>query len=124
MRVTLNTRRLGGLRGWAPLIALFGVIGLALLACVSPPLENPQDVQGRVRTLYVPQNLKNKVDILFMVDNSNSMDAMQEELKTRFPQFFKPFQDLADKGTYADLNIGVVTSDYGAGSTGAPGCSP
>src|SRR5262249_13119377 len=27
------------------------------------------------------------------------------------------------KPVYADLHIGVVTSDYGAGATGAPGCT-
>ncbi len=47
---------------------------------------------------------------------------MIEELKTRFSQFFKIFQDLADRGTFVDLHVGVVTSDYGAGATGAPGC--
>src|SRR5207302_1952043 len=35
-----------------------------------------------------------------------------------------PFQTLAQNGTFADLHVGVVTSDYGAGATGAPGCSP
>src|SRR5204863_1090260 len=75
----------------------------------------------------IPQNLKNKVDILFLIDNSNSMDAMQLELQNRFPQFFQPFIDVASKpmnATLADLHIGVITSDYGAGATGAPGCAP
>src|SRR5262249_26355805 len=31
---------------------------------------------------------------------------------------------LAQRGLYADLHIGVVTSDYGAGATGASGCTP
>lgn len=33
-----------------------------------------------------------------------------------------PFNDLAKKGQFLDFHIGAVTSDYGAGSTGAPGC--
>src|SRR5206468_5214964 len=74
--------------------------------------------------LRVEQNVKNKVDILFMVDNSNSMDAMQAELRKKFPQFFQVFSKLAQEGTLADLQIGVVTSDFGAGATGAPGCMP
>ncbi|MSP58757.1 MAG: hypothetical protein EXR72_00160 [Myxococcales bacterium] len=74
--------------------------------------------------IRVKHHLKNKVDVLFMVDNSNSMSAMSNQLKDRFGQFFKVFKDLADKGTYADLQIGVASSDYGAGSTGAPAASP
>jgi hypothetical protein len=111
-------------RFWVPMAAFFSVVGLALVACFAPPLESPKPNQGRVRQLTIPQNLKNKVDILFMLDNSNSMESMQTELKNRFTQFFKPFMDLADKNTFADLHIGVVSSDYGAGATGAPGCSP
>ena len=124
MRPNSSGRFARNARFWVPVAAFFSVIGLALVACLAPPLESPKPVQGRVRTLNIPQNLKNKVDILFMLDNSNSMDSMQSELRNRFGQFFKPFQDLADKGTYADLHIGLVTSDYGAGATGAPGCTP
>ena len=124
MRPNRNVPLACAARFWVPLAAFFAVVGLALVACFAPPLESPKPVQGRVRTLTIPQNLKDKVDILFMLDNSNSMDAMQLELRNRFGQFFKPFQDLAEKGVYADLHIGVVSSDYGAGNTGAPGCTP
>ena len=46
----------------------------------------------------ISQNATNKMDILFMVDNSTSMDAMQTELRTRFPSFVQPFVDLAKSG--------------------------
>jgi hypothetical protein len=74
--------------------------------------------------IRVPQSPQNKVDILFMVDNSASMAAMQEELKAKFGSFFTVFNDLATAGVYADLHIGVVTSDYGAGDEDntASGC--
>ncbi len=93
-------------------------------SCVSPPLESPTPTTTQQTPVRVPQNVKNKVDVLFMVDNSASMDAMTEQLKSRFNQFFQVFTDLAKSGTNADLQIGVVTSDYGAGATGAPGCQP
>ena len=67
--------------------------------------------------------LTNKIDILFMVDNSPSMTAMQAQLQTQFAQFLQPFVDLAALGIYADLHIGVVTSDYGAGDTPGGGCT-
>ncbi|HEX4460370.1 MAG TPA: hypothetical protein VIA18_20475, partial [Polyangia bacterium] len=63
-----------------------------------------------------------KSDLLFMVDNSPSMDAMQAELRARFPQLIQTLSGLNAGGTL-DLHIGVVTSDYGAGDTAGGGCS-
>ena len=104
--------------------SMVSVCVLATVSCIAPPLESPPPMVNGQTPIYVPQSLKNKVDVLFMVDNSNSMSAMTDQLKARFDQFFKVFQQLAGGMTYADLNIGVVTSDYGAGKTGAPGCQP
>jgi hypothetical protein len=97
-------------------------VWIAAAACLSPPVESPKTTVIQDTPVRVPQNAQNRVDVLFMVDNSPSMDAMQTELKARFGDFFKVFQDLAAGGTYADLHIGVVTSDYGAGDLdGQPG---
>src|SRR5207253_1749095 len=65
-----------------------------------------------------------KVDLLVMIDNSTSMDAMQTELRARFPQFLQVFHRLAATGTFIDLNLGVVTSDYGAGRSSGGNCEP
>jgi hypothetical protein len=94
-----------------------GGVWAASAACLSPPVESPQAKVIQQTPIRVPQNEQNKVDILFLVDNSPSMDAMQTELKKKFDQFFTVFETLASSGTFADLNIGVVTSDYGAGNT-------
>ena len=80
------------------------------------------DEPKQVRTSCRQTESSTKVDALFLVDNSGSMDVMQTELRQRFTQFLKVFHDLADKGTYVDLHIGVITSDYGAGATSEPGC--
>jgi len=92
-----------------------------LAACVSPPVEAPQPTVEQATNVATAQTVKNKVDILFMVDNSPSMDAMQAELISKFHTFLGVFDALAhptDGSTpqYADLQIGVVTSDYGAGA--------
>jgi hypothetical protein len=79
---------------------------------------------GHSVSFSIGQNLRNKLDLLFMVDNSNSMEAMDAELRMRFPTFLSVLTSLAQAGTLADLHIGVVTSDYGAGLLGAPGCQP
>jgi hypothetical protein len=104
-------------------------LALAASSCKTRPWEfrdcAPAALQQEVRTACRQSTLTNKVDALFMVDNSGSMDAMQEQLRQRFKQFLKVFHDLADSGTYVDLHIGVVTSDYGAGATGTGGgCEP
>jgi hypothetical protein len=90
-------------------------------SCLAPPVESPVTtvVQETDVTVRPP---KNKVDVLFMIDNSNSMDPMQLELRSRFGDFFTVFEALAATGTYADMHIGVVTSDYGAGDTAAGNC--
>ncbi|HWE27856.1 MAG TPA: hypothetical protein VHB97_07630 [Polyangia bacterium] len=92
-------------------------------ACLNPPVESPVTTVVQDTPVRVPQNEQNQIDVLFMVDNSPSMDAMQTELKNHFSDFFQVFQDLATQGTNADLHIGVVTSDYGAGDTAGGGCS-
>jgi hypothetical protein len=96
---------------------LAGGVWAASAACLSPPVESPKTNVIQQTPIRVPQNEQNQVDILFAVDNSPSMTAMQDELRNKFGEFFTVFQSLAASGTYADLNIGVVTSDYGASDT-------
>ena len=69
----------------------------------------------------VGMGTQGRSDVLFMVDNSPSMDAMQAELRARFPQLIKTLSGL-NQGGSLDLHIGVVTSDYGAGDTAGGGC--
>ena len=97
---------------------------IPLFACMSPPVESPRTTVTQETNVRVEQNIKNKVDVLFMVDNSSSMDPMQLELRSKFGQFFQVFEQLAASGTYADMHIGVVTSDYGAGDAPGGGCDP
>src|SRR6476659_5014929 len=53
------------------------------------------------------------------------MDAMQSELRSRFGAFLPVFDHLGEHPLYPDLHIGVVTSDYGAGTHPRVGvCSP
>jgi hypothetical protein len=93
-----------------------------LFACLAPPVESPRTTVTQETNVRVEQSIKDKVDVLFMVDNSSSMDPMQIELRSKFGQFFQVFEGLAASGTYADMHIGVVTSDYGAGDSAGGGC--
>ncbi|MDB4981800.1 MAG: hypothetical protein JWM82_2552 [Myxococcales bacterium] len=62
-----------------------------------------------------------KLDVLFMVDNSSSMEPLQRKLVQSFAAFTGVIEALP--GGAPDLHIGVVSSDMGAGATGAPGCN-
>jgi hypothetical protein len=103
---------------------LFAAVALcmAATACYSPELAAPPNKTEQSTPVERAQNLKNEVDILFMVDNSRSMLAMQTELQAKFHSFLDVFAKLTLKPVpkYADLHIAVVTSDYGAGSTPGP----
>jgi len=100
--------------GFAVLLCLFG--------CVEVPVEKPITTVSQDTFIAIPQNDRTQIDILFMIDNSPSMEAMATELRSKFGQFLQVFRDLADAGIYADLQIGVVTSDYGAGHVRYKNC--
>jgi hypothetical protein len=99
-------------------VAVSGLIAVA--ACSDPPVANPHPTVTQQTPIRVVPG--NKVDLLFMVDNSTSMGAMQRELQAKFGEFLKVFDRLAASNFFVDLHIGVVTSDYGAGSKGGSGC--
>lgn len=70
-----------------------------------------------------------KVDLLFMVDNSGSMSEEQASLTAEFPRMIRILAsgDLDEDGTedfkpVKDLNVGVITSDMGGGAFGVTGC--
>jgi hypothetical protein len=92
-----------------------GAFAFSAAGCLSPPVEAPRTVVTQETDVRVEQNIKNKVDILFMVDNSPSMTPKQNELKRRFPELIKKLDDFAAKGNPAWYHIGVVTSDLGSG---------
>lgn len=63
---------------------------------------------------------QSKVDVLFVIDNSNSMDPAQASLMQFFPKFM---QRLAAMTPPLDMHIGIVTSDLGAGQYSPPSCA-
>ena len=108
------------LRWTVPMFAVAMAAG-----CFDAPVASPPTRVTQSTPIYVPQNARNQADVLFMVDNSPSMGAMQAQLQAHFKDFLQVFDNLSKDGTYADLHVGVVTSDYGAGhSTSGSGCDP
>ena len=55
-----------------------------------------------------------KLDLLFMIDNSRSMQEEQANLARNFPRLIDELKNLPTG--FPDLHLGVVSSDLGAGS--------
>jgi hypothetical protein len=84
-----------------------------------------------VTSFTVLESPEREVDILFVIDNSPSMDPKQTALAANFPKMIQVLQNLPDpsdpSGTgvsLPDVHIGVISSDMGAGSDNIGGnCS-
>ncbi len=59
-----------------------------------------------------------ELDVLFVIDNSNSMKAVQEQALAAFDSFT---EGLGDPATRPDLHIGVISTDLG-GNTAIANC--
>jgi hypothetical protein len=115
-------------RSLVPVLLLVAAAAL-LGGCLKRKLKplNPCLVSGVVAEIAVT-NI-DKVDLLFMVDNSGSMREEQESLREEFPKII----DVLTRGVRAngemfppakDLHLGVVSSDMGlVGIQGIDKCS-
>jgi hypothetical protein len=66
----------------------------------------------------------NGVDLLFVVDNSGSMQPYQDALAETFPLFVDRIVESLPAGT--DLHVGITSTSFGspsAGGVGSSGCS-
>ena len=59
--------------------------------------------------------LPTKADILFMIDNSQSMNSLQAKLSVQLPLFLSTLKD-PGTGKYPDLHVAVVSSSFGGGA--------
>ena len=105
---------------WLMTVRCGGALALWLAACTEVnPIALPADAGCTAqRMLRLGQNFNDKVDLLFVVDDTASMAALQERLGAGWKEFVGVFQDLNQRGVSSDLHIGVITTDYGAGKTG------
>jgi hypothetical protein len=108
------------------LAALLPVLG----GCLERELKplNPCLVSGVAAEVKVSN--VDKIDLLFMVDNSNSMRDEQRALAIEFPKLINVLtsgdrtQDgVQDFPPVKDLHLGVVSSDLGLGGINSGGCT-
>ncbi|MCO4744373.1 MAG: hypothetical protein KC912_06265 [Proteobacteria bacterium] len=67
---------------------------------------NPPDLSARVQVDRAVQMTVPAVDVLWVIDDSCSMAAEQERLRTNFPRFMTYFEESG-----LDYHIGVVSTD-------------
>ena len=110
-----SSRRLPLLR-WQYLrwVLVIPALPLALWACNGHKLQTPTPVTQQETDFSVLVSPERAIDILFMVDNSPSMDPKQQALAKNFPKMIAALQQLP--GGLPDVHIGVVSSNMGAGN--------
>ena len=89
------------------------VLLLLLAACTSNRTVGQPNLHVRDDTIVFGH--RDKVDILFMVDNSPGLPQARVGLMQAFPELVKRIEALALNGAPASYHIGVVDSDLGAG---------
>jgi len=119
---------------------LLVAIGALLLAsgCVNRSLIAPTDEGQTEAVHYFPQSLEKEIDILFVIDNSKSMNEEQVNLATNFPRLIEALRspklgpDGSGKPCHPDnptgcripnVHVGVVSTDVGVGLVNGPYCS-
>jgi len=108
---------------------MFVAPAVFLAACITRPVEKPPVREQEQTNIHSPLFLDKDVDMLFMIDNSNSMDGEQKLLASQFPKLIEGLRSskLGPSGCTTNcripnVHIGVITSDLGAGNYNLPSC--
>lgn len=111
---------------------LLATAGLATSGCLDRDLRplTPCVSQGFVAN--IEQGGVDKVDVLFMIDDSGSMSQEQQSIADQMPRLARilatgdrDLDGMQDFTPVKNLHLGVVTSDMGvAGFMGIPTCGP
>jgi hypothetical protein len=97
--------------------------GLALLlvaGCGDATLPASGPVCDHQISVRVAGPVRSRLDLLFVIDNTFVGPLASDALG--LDRLLAALQQLAAVGQPIDLHVGVITTDYGASATGAPGC--
>jgi hypothetical protein len=98
-------------------------VPMSLWACSAHKLEAPIPVPETQTDIMYDVNPIRKLDLVFMIDDSDSMSQEQGTLRNNFPVFMNELQNVP--GGLPDIRVAVISSNVGAGP-GAPSdsCPP
>jgi hypothetical protein len=94
---------------------------LALAGCPDRKISEVNPNQDKEEFKDIPVQLNRDLDILFVIDNSGSMEEEQQSLATNFPLFIDRLETI--EGGLPNIHMGVVSSDVGAGPFNISMCS-
>ena len=119
-----NSMRSTRLLSWRYLRWAIAIPSLPLVwwACTSHPLEQPTPEPEMQTDVYISVAPNRLLDLVFMVDNSPSMEPKVTKLKAQFPKLIAALKDPND-GTLPDLHVAVIDSDLGTSCAYDPGTS-
>ncbi len=101
-----------------PLLFLL-VLQASLVGCEnSRPIHQGWPPDGGAPLLF-SQSHQTEVDLLFVIDNSSSMEGVQAVLRSN-PFFMAALKSAV--GGIPDLHLGVISTDVGTGSPSGTGC--
>jgi len=87
----------------------------ALWACNSRRLATPTPMPDVVDARTFKQTVNHQLDLLVMVDNSQSMNPLQAKMSAQLPTFLNALKDTST-GQYPDLHVAIVSSSFGGGA--------
>jgi hypothetical protein len=88
------------------------VVSVALLAgCPDRRVIEIDIRRSGQQVSEIPVNVRRDLDLLFVVDNSSSMEGEQQLLAENFPRFIEKLEEV--EGGLPDLHLGVISSDLG-----------
>ncbi|MEJ7600029.1 MAG: hypothetical protein WKG01_19130 [Kofleriaceae bacterium] len=102
-------------------------LALLLAGCPDRTISAIIPEQRSVEVKDIPAVARRKIDILFQIDSSGSMQEEQVSLRANFPRFIEVLESI--QGGLPDIHIGVITPDMGASATdgstfaGITGCA-
>jgi hypothetical protein len=98
------------------------ISAVSSLSCTSHPLAPvPPRLEAQAGITY-EANPTRQLDLLFLIDNSQSMAEEQMNLSRNLPVFMRELEKI--EGGLPDLHAAVVSSDFGAGGLVADTCRP
>jgi hypothetical protein len=101
------------------------VIALAIApwsaGCPDRPVALVDPTQSNEQQTEIPLSVSRDIDILFVVDNSGSMEEEQASLAANFHRFIEILEGIP--GGLPDVHLGVVSSDLGIGMNQSGGCN-
>jgi hypothetical protein len=95
---------------------------LALWACNAHPFAPVPPRPEAQASITYEANPARQIDLLFLIDNSQSMAEEQINLSRNFPVFMRELERI--EGGLPDLHVAVISSDFGAGRLVADTCRP